>query len=128
MDIRSEAMKQATAPTITFGAAQPPEDAPRGPATAVDIAAAVAAATEAAAVAADSASDPAYAEFAIVQLTGEGPQDGESWIIADRYQVEAPIGEGGMGRVYKVRHAQLGKPFALKLMQTAFSGDSRARN
>jgi PAS domain-containing protein len=128
MDIRSEEMKQATAPTITFGAAQPPEDAPRGPATAVDIAAAVAAATEAAAAAADSASDPAYAEFAIVQLTAEGPQDGEGWIIADRYRVEAPIGEGGMGRVYKVRHTQLGKPFALKLMQTAFSGDSRARD
>src|SRR5678809_526758 len=86
MDIRSEAMKQATAPTITFGAGQPPEDVPRGPPTAVDIAAAVAAATEAAAVAADSASDPAYAEFAILQITAEGPQDGEGWIIAERYR------------------------------------------
>lgn len=130
MDIRSDAIKQATAPTITFGVAQPPdgEELARGPTTAVDIAAAVAAASEAAAQQADSTSDPAYAEFAIVQLTGEGPQDGEPWIIADRYRVEQPIGEGGMGRVYKVRHTQLGKPFALKLMQTAFSGDSRARD
>ena len=88
----------------------------------------MAAASEAAAHAVDSTSDPAYAEFAIVQLTGEGPQEGEPWIIADRYRVEEPIGEGGMGRVYRVRHRQLGKPFALKLMQTAFSGDSRARD
>ena len=127
MDIRSEAIKQATAPTISFSAVQP-DDAVRGPATAVDIAAAVAAASEAAALEAESTSDPAYAEFAILQRTGEGVIEGESWIIADRYRVEAPIGEGGMGRVYKVRHTQLGKPFALKLMQTAFSGDSRARD
>lgn len=134
MDIRPDA-KVATAPTISFTAGEPPEKTPekpadlaRGPTAAMDIAAAVAAATEAAAQAADSASDPAYAEFAIVQRTAEGPQEDEPWIIADRYRVEQPIGEGGMGRVYKVRHRQLGKPFALKLMQTAFSGDSRARD
>jgi serine/threonine protein kinase len=129
-DIRSEAVKQATAPTMTFSSPQAPEreEPGRVPATAFDIAAAVAAASEAAALAADSQSDPAYAEFAILQLAAEGPKDGEGWIIADRYRVDEPIGEGGMGRVYKVRHTQLGKPFALKLMQTAFSGDSRARD
>jgi eukaryotic-like serine/threonine-protein kinase len=131
MDIRPDALKAGTAPTISFdtpGGDKKDGDLARGPTAAVDIAAAVAAATEAAAHAADTTSDPAYAEFSIVQITGEGPQEGESWIIADRYRVEEPIGEGGMGRVYKVRHAQLGKPFALKLMQTAFSGDSRARD
>src|SRR6188508_30737 len=132
MDIRAEAAKAATAPTISFtppdGTAKPDGEVATGPKTAVDIAAALAAASEAQAQAADSTSDPAYAEFSIVQLTGEGPADGESWVIADRYRVEKPIGEGGMGRVYKVRHTQLGKPFALKLMQTAFSGDSRARD
>jgi hypothetical protein len=135
MDIRPDLTKAGTAPTISFGAAQPADkgadgerEMARAPTAAVDIAAAVAAASEAAAHAVDSTSDPAYAEFAIVQLTGEGPQEGEPWIIADRYRVEEPIGEGGMGRVYRVRHRQLGKPFALKLMQTAFSGDSRARD
>ena len=132
MDIRAEAVKTGTAPTISFTSPEAPEKASGetapGLKTAVDIAAAVAAASEAHAQAADSTSDPAYAEFSIVQLTGEGPADGESWVIADRYRVEKPIGEGGMGRVYKVRHTQLGKPFALKLMQTAFSGDSRARD
>jgi len=136
MDIRPDATKAGTAPTNSFGVPQAADkgadgerDLARAPTGAVDIAAAVAAASEAAAQAADSTSEPAYAEFAIVQLTGEGPpKEGEPWIIADRYRVEEPIGEGGMGRVYKVRHTQLGKPFALKLMQTAFSGDSRARD
>ena len=124
MDIRPDLKPEA----VAFGTE--PTEIDRDPTrlrTAVDIAQAVAAASEAAAQT-DSASDPAYAEFSILQLTGEGMPEGEPWIIADRYVVEAPIGEGGMGRVYRVRHRQLGKPFALKLMQTAFSGDSRARD
>ena len=48
-------------------------------------------------------------------------------IVAGRYQIEEPIGEGGMGRVFRVRHRRLDKSFALKLMRTAFSGDTRAR-
>jgi len=48
-------------------------------------------------------------------------------IVAGRYQIEEPIGEGGMGRVFRVRHRRLEKSFALKLMRTAFSGDTRAR-
>jgi len=48
-------------------------------------------------------------------------------VIADRYEVEAPIGEGGMGRVFRVRHRQLGKRFALKLMHGSFYGDNRLR-
>jgi len=38
-------------------------------------------------------------------------------IIGDRYRVEGQIGRGGMGRVLQVRHASLGKAFALKLPQ-----------
>ncbi len=130
MDIRPD-FEAETAPTMAFGpptAVEPDGDGARGPKTAVDIAGAVAAASEAAALGIDANSDPAYAELTVVQLAGEGPDAGDPWIIADRYVVEAPIGEGGMGRVYRVRHRQLGKPFALKLMQTAFSGDSRARD
>jgi serine/threonine protein kinase len=48
-------------------------------------------------------------------------------IIAGRYRIEEPIGEGGMGRVFRVRHRRLDKSFALKLMRTAFSGDTKAR-
>jgi len=44
-------------------------------------------------------------------------------LIAGRYEIESLIGEGGMGEVYRVRHRQLGKPFALKLMQEDFSRD-----
>jgi serine/threonine protein kinase len=33
-----------------------------------------------------------------------------------QYVVEAPIGRGGMATVYRARHAELGTPFALKLL------------
>ena len=36
--------------------------------------------------------------------------------IADRYLVEAPLGRGGMGAVYRVMDRVLGEPVALKLM------------
>jgi serine/threonine protein kinase len=48
-------------------------------------------------------------------------------VVAGRYRIEEPIGEGGMGRVFRVKHRRLDKAFALKLMRTAFSGDTRAR-
>lgn len=36
-----------------------------------------------------------------------------------RYQVEALLGQGGMASVYRVRHAQLGTPLALKVLSSA---------
>src|SRR5437868_13600633 len=57
----------------------------------------------------------------------EPPPIGKGSVIAERYEVEAPIGEGGMGRVFRVRHRQLGKRFALKLMHGSFYGDNRLR-
>jgi eukaryotic-like serine/threonine-protein kinase len=48
-------------------------------------------------------------------------------IIGRRYEVERQLGEGGQGRVYRVRHLELGKPFALKIISPAFSGDETAR-
>jgi serine/threonine protein kinase len=47
--------------------------------------------------------------------------------IAGRYVIESRIGEGGMGQVFKVRHAQLGKLFALKVISPAFANDVAAR-
>jgi len=37
-------------------------------------------------------------------------------VIDERYVVEAPLGQGGMASVWRVRHAQLGTPHALKLL------------
>jgi serine/threonine-protein kinase len=38
-------------------------------------------------------------------------------VIDARYEVTAVIGEGGMGTVYEVKHATLGRKFALKLLR-----------
>lgn len=37
-------------------------------------------------------------------------------VIAERYEVIERVGSGGMGRIFKVRHLNLGKVFALKLV------------
>jgi eukaryotic-like serine/threonine-protein kinase len=48
-------------------------------------------------------------------------------IVGRRYAVENQLGEGGQGRVYRVRHLELGKPFALKIISPVFAGDETAR-
>lgn len=45
-------------------------------------------------------------------------------IIDGKYQVTTLLGEGGMGKVFRVTHTNLGKTFALKLM--SFSGSDVA--
>ncbi len=52
---------------------------------------------------------------------------GESATVGGRYALDGRLGEGGMGQVYKVRHLQLGKAFALKLISPAFALDTAAR-
>ena len=44
-------------------------------------------------------------------------------VIGERYFVEAVIGEGGMGVVYRIRHRNLGKRFALKMMRADLASD-----
>src|SRR5437588_3311595 len=47
--------------------------------------------------------------------------------VGGRYALDGRLGEGGMGHVYRARHLQLGKPFALKLIAPAFADDTHAR-
>src|SRR6478672_114295 len=47
--------------------------------------------------------------------------------VGGRYALDGPLGEGGMGQVYRARHLQLGKAFALKIISPAFAEDTAAR-
>jgi serine/threonine-protein kinase len=47
--------------------------------------------------------------------------------VGGRYALDGRLGEGGMGQVYRARHMQLGKAFALKIISPAFAGDHAAR-
>jgi hypothetical protein len=38
--------------------------------------------------------------------------------LVDRYRVVEPLGSGGMGRVYRVDHLTLGRPYALKVLHS----------
>jgi tRNA A-37 threonylcarbamoyl transferase component Bud32 len=79
--------------------------------------------------AAEFSQSPVTGNFPDETVVGKGPSAGkEAMVIADRYLVEETIGEGGMGKVFRVRHKRLGKSFALKLMQTEFSENPRARD
>jgi eukaryotic-like serine/threonine-protein kinase len=48
-------------------------------------------------------------------------------VVDGRYVLEAQLAEGGMGQVFRARHVQLGKVFALKVIAPAFAEDDYAR-
>lgn len=56
-------------------------------------------------------------------------QDSDPWIgrvIADKYSVEARIGRGGMGAVYRARHTDTGGLVAVKVLHASVRGDAQA--
>ncbi|OJY23108.1 MAG: hypothetical protein BGO98_46870 [Myxococcales bacterium 68-20] len=44
--------------------------------------------------------------------------------VDDRYEVLEPLGEGGMGTVYAVRHVKLDRRFAMKVLRRDLAADS----
>jgi serine/threonine protein kinase len=50
------------------------------------------------------------------------------YVIADKYELEALVGEGGMGSVWRARHRQLESAVALKLMNPAIASQPEALN
>jgi serine/threonine-protein kinase len=47
--------------------------------------------------------------------------------VGGRYVLDGRLGAGGMGHVYRAKHVQLGKAFALKMIAPAFADDGAAR-
>jgi len=48
---------------------------------------------------------------------------GEGHVIAGRYQLQSPLGEGGMGAVWRALHLSLRSPVAVKLLNPAIAND-----
>ena len=44
-------------------------------------------------------------------------------VVNGKFRIEALLGQGGMGRVYKTRHLTLDRPVVLKMLHRGFSGD-----
>nr|WP_255449817.1 MULTISPECIES: serine/threonine-protein kinase [Myxococcaceae] len=59
-------------------------------------------------------------------MARSAPSDAyEGRIVAQKYRVEALIGEGGMGKVYRARQFALDKPVVLKVLRQSLMSDER---
>jgi hypothetical protein len=47
-------------------------------------------------------------------------------VVAGKYRIEGPLGEGGMGRVFAARQIGLERPVAVKLLRPELAGDGLA--
>jgi serine/threonine-protein kinase len=72
---------------------------------------------------------PSLGDYPVTEVDrprgGRGARGGDQ--IGGRYVVEGQLGRGGMGRVLRVRHSALGKPFALKLIKSAIATNPKIR-
>ena len=48
-------------------------------------------------------------------------------VLAERYQIEEVLGDGGLGRVYKARHVRMSRRFAIKVPFGEVGYDRKAR-
>jgi tRNA A-37 threonylcarbamoyl transferase component Bud32 len=48
-------------------------------------------------------------------------------VLGARYRIEARLGHGAMGTVYRARHVQMGRAFAVKVLHPRLLGDARVR-
>jgi eukaryotic-like serine/threonine-protein kinase len=56
---------------------------------------------------------------------GDDPMVGST--VAGKYDIEALVGEGSMGRVYRARHAYLSREFAVKVLYADLTADPTMR-
>ncbi len=72
--------------------------------------------------------DAAFCPFdgtALTKSTWDKARDERARLRVDgRYDVLVPLGEGGMGTVYKVRHVTLGRCFAMKVLRRDLARDA----
>ncbi len=78
-------------------------------------------------------SGPFVLPSAVHDITGESGREPSGGtprgpLVGGRYHVLERIGAGGMGKVFKVVHAKLGKTFALKIIRDSLAGQDKARD
>lgn len=57
----------------------------------------------------------------------QAPVPSRERLVANRYEILEQVGTGGMGKIFKVRHTDLGKVFALKIIHAELSENVHAR-
>jgi serine/threonine protein kinase len=62
---------------------------------------------------------------AILIATDDDPLVGS--VLAERYQIEEVLGDGGLGRVYRARHVRMSRRFAIKVPFGEVGYDRKAR-